>query len=692
MKRITFIILLIVYLIPLSAQIDRTRPPEPGPAPVIQIGDYRTFTLDNGMKVIVVENDKIPVVSFQLTLDIDPVMEYDAKGYVSMAGSLMRSGTINRSKAEIDEEIDFTGASLSTYSTGMFASSLTRHTPVLLDLMSDILLNPTFPQDELEREVKQTITALSTVRTDAGSMVNNVSAVLVYGEDHPYGEVTTEESVSNITRDMLVDYYSTYFRPNAAYMVIVGDIQKAEAVKLMEQYFGSWQPGDVPSHRYDTPMPPEGNRVALADRTGAVQSVVSVTYPVVLKPGDPDAIRVSVMNTLLGGGLFSARLIQNIREDKGYTYGAYSSLSTDRLVGRFNARTEVRNSVTDSTIVEILYEMERLINEPADQESLDLVKNYLNGSFARSLESPRTIANFALNIERYGLPEDYYATYLERLSEVTVADVQDMARKYIKPENNYIIIGGNRSEVAETLERFSVTGEVELFDPFGRRIEEPEVEITPGLTGSDVIRKYIEAVGGESAMKNIGDITIHMSSVMQGMMIQMITRQKAPDKFRSVVKMGDNLVQEQVFDGNKGRISGMQGTMEMEGEMLDKMKTQAIINPELTYEERGYTLELDGVENVAGKVAFRVRITSPQDHTITEFFDSETFLKLRTVIVQDTPMGEVTQITDYDDYKRVYGMLFPFKMKQQAGPQSIDIQINAIEINTGIDDEVFRVN
>jgi zinc protease len=692
MKRITLFILLIVYLIPLSAQIDRTSPPEPGPAPAIQIGDYQTFTLDNGMKVIVVENDKIPVVSFQLTLNIDPVMEYDAKGYVSMAGSLMRSGTINRSKAEIDEDIDFTGASLSTFSTGMFASSLTRHTPVLLDLMSDILLNPTFPRDELEREVKQTITGLSTVRTDASAMVNNVSTVLVYGEDHPYGEVTTEESVSNITRDMLVDYYTTYFRPNVAYMVIVGDIRKDEAVKLMEQYFGSWQPGDVPSHRYDTPMPPGGNRVALADRTGAVQSVLSVTYPVVLKPGDPDAIKVSVMNTLLGGGLFSARLIQNIREEKGYTYGAYSSLSTDRLVGRFNARTEVRNSVTDSTVVEILYEMERLINEPVDRESLDLVKNYLNGSFARSLESPRTIANFALNIERYGLPDDYYATYLERLSEVTVDDVQAMARKYIMPENNYIIVGGNRSEVAETLKKFSVTGEVELFDPFGRRIEEPEVEITPGLTGSDVIRNYIEAVGGESAMKNIDDITINMSSVMQGMMIQMISQQKAPDKFRSVVKMGDNLLQEQVFDGNQGRISGMQGTMEMEGEMLDKMKTQAIINPELTYEERGYTLELDGVENVAGKVAFRVLITSPQDHTITEFFDSETFLKLRTVIVQDTPMGEVTQITDYDDYRKVYGMLFPFKMKQQAGPQSIDIQINAIDINTGLDEEVFRVN
>ncbi len=692
MKRITFILLLIVYLIPLSAQIDRTRPPEPGPAPTIQIGDYQTFTLDNGMKVIVVENDKIPVASFQLTLDIDPVMEYDAKGYVSMAGSLMRSVTINRSKAEIDEEIDFTGASLSTYSTGMFASSLTRHTPKLLDLMSDVLLNPTFPEDELEREVNQTITGLSTVETDASAMVGNISNVLVYGEDHPYGEVTTKESVSNITRDMLVDYYNTYFKPNVAYMVIVGDIKSDEARKLMEEYFGKWQPGDVPSRQYETPVPPEGRRVAIADRTGAVQSVISVTYPVVLKPGDPDAIKVSVMNSILGGGLFSARLIQNLREDKGYTYGAYSNLSTDRLVGRFNARTDVRNPVTDSTVKEILYEMERLRSEPVDQESLDLIKNFLNGSFARSLESPRTIANFALNIERYGLPEDYYATYLERLSEVTADDVQEMALKYIKPDNNYIIVGGNKSEVAETLERFSATGEVEFFDAFGRRIEDPGVEVPTGLTGIDVIQKYVDAVGGESAMRNIEDLTINMSAIIQGMEIDMVIQQKAPGKFKSVMSMGGNVMQQQVFDGTRGKISGMQGTMELEGDMLEELKIQALMNPELTYEERGFDLSLEGVENVAGKVAFRVKITSPRDHTITEFFDSETFLKLRTVVTQDTPMGEMAQITDYEDYREVEGMKFPFLMKQQAGPQAFDMQVNSIEINQGLDDEVFRVD
>ena len=692
MKQLTFILLLFVYLIPLNAQIDRTTPPEPGPAPVIQIGDYQTFSLDNGMKVIVVENHNIPVVTFQLTLDIDPVMEYDAKGYVSMAGSLMRSGTTNRDKAEIDEEVDFIGATLSTYSTGIFGSSLTRHTPKLLELMSDVLLNPTFPEDEMEREKTQTITGLSTVKTDAGAMVNNVSTVLVYGENHPFGEVTTEESVANIERDMLVEYYNKYFKPNVAYMVIVGDIKTDEARNLLEEYFGDWQPGDVPSHQYETPVPPSGNRVALADRTGAVQSVVSVTYPVVLEPGHPDAIKVSVMNSVLGGGVFSGRLMQNLREDKGYTYGARSNLSTNRLVSRFNARTEVRNSVTDSTITEILYEMDRLRDEPVDQESLDLVKNFLNGSFARSLESPRTIASFALNIERYGLPADYYDTYLENLSKVTIEDVQEMAQKYIKPDNSYIIIGGNKSEVAETIERFSTSGEVEFFDAFGRRIVASEAEVPEGLTGFDVIDNYIEAIGGAAAMNKIDDMTMTMSANVQGMIIDMTIQQKAPNLWRSVMSMGGNVMQEQVFDGTRGLASGMQGRMELEGEMLEQMKVQAIMNPELTYRERGFNISLEGVETVEGKDAWKVNITSPQDATITEFFDIETGLKIRSVIVQDSPMGSVTQITDFEDYREIDGMKFPFTLKQQVGPQAFDMEIQSIELNQGLADEVFSVD
>jgi zinc protease len=691
MRPFIIFIVLTVQLITLNAQVDRTRAPEAGPPPQIQIGDYQTFSLENGLKVIVVENDKIPVVSFQLTLDIDPVLEGNAKGYVSMAGSLMRSGTENRSKSEIDEQIDFLGASLSTYSTGIFASSLTRHTDILLDLMSDILLNPIFPEDELEKNITQTLTGLSTVETDAGAMVGNVSAVLVYGEDHPYGEITTKESVSNIEREMLVNYFDTYFRPNKAYMVIVGDISTDKARDLMEKYFSRWQPGDVPSHTYETPEPPTGNVVALADRTGAVQSLVSITYPVVLRPGDEDAIKVSVMNSVLGGGVFSGRLMQNLREDKGYTYGARSSLSSDRLVGRFNAQTEVRNSVTDSTVIEILNEMERMITEPVDQENLDLIKNFLNGSFARSLESPRTIASFALNIERYGLPKDYYATYLERLEKVSSQDVQKMAAKYIKPSNSYIIVAGNKSEVEGTLKKFSPHGEVAHFDPFGRKIEASETEVAEGVTAESVIEEYISAIGGEERMKSVRDITFNMNSEIQGMKLEMKIQQKAPDKYLSKVSMGGSIVQQQVFDGERAKSSGMQGSMELEGDMLEEMKLQAIMNRELVYEEKGFSLNLEGIENVGGKSAYKIKITSPRNLDMTEYFDVENGLKLRTLMTQESPMGSMTQITDYEDYREVEGMKFPFIIRQQVGPQSFDMEVVSIELNQDLDDEIFKV-
>ncbi|MEE4287426.1 MAG: pitrilysin family protein, partial [Mariniphaga sp.] len=512
MKKIFLILFAgILLTFSLSAQLDRSQPPKPGPAPEVNIGDYNMFTLPNGLKVIVVENHKTPVISWQLSLDIDPVMEGDAKGYVDLAGQLMRSGTKNRTKQEIDEEIDFIGASLNTYSTGVYASSLTRHKDKLLELMSDVLLNPIFPQDELEKVLEQSVSALAASENDANFMVDNLITSVVYGEEHPYGEVVTKETLGNINRDHIVTYYSTYFKPNTAYLVIVGDITTKEAKKLTKKYFKNWENGDVPKASYFKPQPPAENTVAFANRDGAVQSVLAVSYPIELLPGAPDAIKASVMNSVLGGGVFSGRLMQNLREDKAYTYGARSSLSSDKVLGRFTARTEVGNNVTDSALVEILYELDRMVEEPVDQETLDLVKNFMNGSFARSLESPRTIANFALNIERYNLPQDYYKTYLEKLAAVTTEDVTAMAKKYIKPENAWILVGGNKGEVAPKLARFSANNEVLFFDPYGRKVESSGAVIPEGMTAKKVIENYIEAIGGAEKLKQVTDQKLKMS-------------------------------------------------------------------------------------------------------------------------------------------------------------------------------------
>jgi zinc protease len=691
MKKSIILLFLMVFAgIGLMAQIDRSQRPQPGPAPVIRLGDFETFKLKNGLQVIVVENNKVPVVSFQLSLAIDPVLEGDAAGYVSMAGSLMREGTTTRTKQQIDEDVDFIGASLSTFSNGVYASSLKRHTETILELMADVLFNPVFPEAELQRSINQAKSGLESSRNNAGFIAGNIANVTRYGAGHPYGEVTTPESLDNITRDHLVNYYNTYFKPNVAYLVIVGDVNVKEAKKLAKKYFGKWEKGAVPSKTYPTPTAPESTRVALGNRTGATQSSVYVTYPVTFTPGNPDAIKAAVMNNILGGGVFSGRLMQNLREDKGYTYGARSSLRTDRLIGSFTANTEVRNSVTDTTVNEILFEMQRLIDEPITEESLQLVKNYLAGNFSRSLESPRTIASYALNVMRYNLPSDYYANYLANLDAVTVADVQAMAAKYLKPANAIIIVAGSQEEVLEPLRAFSATGDVELYDPFGRPVAAPR-KIGSEIAAEDIVNAYVKAVGGAENLKKVDDLTINMKATIQGMQLEAVTVQKSPNMFMQKMTMGGNVLQLQVFDGTAGSQTAMGQTQEITGDELAELKLQAVMFPELQYDQLGYELELMGIEDVNGQEAYRIRFTGPTGKIHNEYFSLDTRLRIKSQRSQESPVGSVSIETFYSDYRPVDGVMFPFVIKQQAGPQSIDMEVLDVEVNSGVDSAVFSV-
>ena len=301
------------------AQIDRTKPPVAGPAPEIQIGTPASFELKNGLKVFVVENRKLPRIAFNLVLDIEAVKEGEKAGYASMSGDLMRMGTKTRSKAQIDEEVDFIGATLNTSPGGIYASSLTKHSQKLLELMTDVLYNPTYPQEEFEKLRKQTLSSLVAQKDDPGSISSNVRKVVMYGKDHPYGELTTEETINNITVDDCKAYYNTYFSPKIAYLVIVGDISVKEAKKTVNKYFKSWPAKDVNLDKFESVPGPDATKVALVDRSNSVQSNISIAYPIDLKKGTPDELRMRVLNQILGAASDS-RLEQQIREKKAYTY------------------------------------------------------------------------------------------------------------------------------------------------------------------------------------------------------------------------------------------------------------------------------------------------------------------------------------------------------------------------------------
>ena len=690
MKNKFLVIIALLFTVSIYAQVDRSKMPEPGPAPEIQLSDPASFVLDNGLKVFIVENEKLPRVSYSLVIDRDPIFEGENAGYVSLAGQLLRTGTKTKSKAEIDEAVDFIGASLNTTATSIFASSLKKHTDELLTIVSDIALNAEFNQDELDKIKKQTISGLKAQKDDPNAIAGNVRNALVYGLEHPYGEQVTENTVEAVTLEDCQNYYQQYFSPSAAYLAIVGDIDKGEAEELVEKYFSDWQPKEIPSAQYEIPNKPLVNKVGLVDRPQSVQSVIHVAYPVKLNVGDPDAIKVSVANMMLGG-YFSSKLNSNLREDKGYTYGARSSVDSDELIGRFDASTQVRNEVTDSTITEILNELKNMRNGEFTDKELEMAKNYLIGSFSRSLESPATIARFALNIERYGLDKDYYKNYLKNLNAVTRDDIVAVSKKYFKPDESHIIVVGKGEEVADDLKKFSLSGQIDYYDVYGNEYDPDAKKVEEGVTVETIINDYIEAQGGKEQIESINNVQTIMKGKVQGMDVTLTLTRKSPNMLHQELDAGV-FKQTTMFDGENGVQIANGQKVPLEGDRLEEMKIQATMNLYFDYTKYGIEAELKGIKDIDGKDAYEIELTLPSGKKWYHYYDIETGLKIREVSTIDSPQGSFTQTVNMSDYKEVDGVKFPHKLSQQLGPQSIDLEVTAININQDISDEMFKAN
>mgnify|MGYP003633720608 CR=1 FL=1 len=684
MKKLILFMFSLLMTTVTMAQIDRTKAPAAGPAPKIQLGDYETFTLANGLQVFLVENDKTPRVSWQLYINRGVVSEGENVGMQSLMGSLLMTGTSTKTKAEFDEASDFIGANISTSSFGAFASSLSKHKETTLALMSDVILHPSFPEEELNKLKKQTLSGLMANASDPGAMSQNVSAVMKYGKKHPYGEIETSESVETVTADMCKAFYNTYFKPNVSYLIIVGDISKKEAQPMVEKYFGSWAKGDVPTFTYDVPTAPATTEVDFVNKPGAVQSTVSIVYPVDLKQGSDDVIASSVMNAILGNSGFMARLIQNIREDKAYTYGAYSSLSPDLLVGSFYAGAEVRNEVTDSAIVQFLFEMDRLTKETVGAEELQNVKNYLNGRFARSLERPQTVARFALGTARFNLPADYYATYLEKLQAVSAEDVMRVAKKYLKPGNAHIVVVGNKAEVASKLKVFSANGKVNYYDAFGNPVADVQA-IPEGVTPQQVVDTYLNAIGDRAKLKSINSKDLTMSSSIQGRPLEIHSMTKGDTKMALTVKSGEMVFQSVTINGTKGKMSGMMGAKDLSADEINTYLEGNVVFEELSLVADSLTL-ID-IEEMNGVMAYKMKVGTDKYY----FYDVKTGLKVAEVETKDTPQGPMTSTSSLKDYTDVDGVLVPFTIVEENGGQVMEMKVEKAVLGGKISDTNFKL-
>lgn len=665
----------------------RKAPPKAGPAPKINLGTFTSTTLPNGLKVICVENRKLPEVNFQIAVDAPEILEGPAAGFIDMAGALLTTGTTSKTKAQIDQSVDFIGASLSSSGDGIFGSSLKKHQDKLLSIMADVLMNPTFPTEEFEKLKTQTLSGLAQEKTDPNAIARNVSQVLRNGTQHPYGEITTEKTVNNITLEMCKNYYKDQFQPQVSYFIATGDINLAEAKTLAQKYFGSWKKTkDLAATSYAVPAAPEKTKVAFVHKPGAVQSVISVTYPMEFKPGSADAAKVQVMNTIFGA-YFNSRINQNLRETHGYTYGARSAFNPDKLVASFSAGGSVRNAVTDSSLFELFKEIKRLRTELPAEDEVETVRNVITGNFARTLEDPNTIARFALNTQKYKLAPNYYQTYLEQIAKVSPADVLATAQKYLKPDNAYVVVVGNKDQVSDKLGVFSADKKVYFYDAYGNPVEDKKA-IPSDISVQKIMDNYLAALGGKEKLQKITAVKQVYSGTMMGQPLAIEIKQKTGGKLNFAVKMAGNTVQQVVVDGTKGQMSGMGQSQAIEGDELEAMKWQAIIFPELEYDRMGIKPEFKGIEDVNDRRAYAVETKRGQTVT-TSYYDTQTGLKIKEV--DASADGETT--TEYVEFKEVDGIKCVAKMKQMMAQLPVPLELTATttEMNANLPDTDFII-
>mgnify|MGYP002835329378 CR=1 FL=1 len=632
--------------------------------------------------------DKNPIGKLvtRLVSDVEAASEIFSNGIITIAGDLLGTKTSTRSKDQIDASIDYIGASLSTSSTGIYASSLTKHLPTLLDLFSDVLLNSEFTQEEFDKLITQNISGLANASDSPDAIAANVNAVLNFGTSHTYGELMTEESLANIVLVDCENFYKTYLRPKGSYLAIVGDISVSEAKEMMNTYMTNWLSKDFQNASYAGVKAPSENRVSLINKAGAVQSVINITYPLILHPASEDALKVKVMNNILGGGS-SARLFRNLREDKAYTYGAYSSINVDELGSYFNASAKVRNEVTDSAIVEFFSEINTLRNEKVSQVELQGVLNNMSGKFAIALENASTVARFAINTDYLALDEQHYASYLKRLAAITIEDIYEVAQKYLKPTNAHIIVVGDADYLKDIL---AIFGEVTLRDIYGNEKSDLRA-VTTGITVESIIGDYISAIGGIKKLNKLSSVQFNYTASIPGAPaeLEMEILQQQPNSFSMTMKMMGMTVQRQFSNGNEGFNDGMQGASDMTSDELIAAQSEFKIASELNYFD-DYTAEVIGIDILDSEEVYVVIRTDGEGAKATEYYSLDSKFLVKSESSVETPEGDLSQTTLYKDYKSVKGYSFPHQTIQNVAGQSIDMKLKKVVLNKSIEASKFE--
>lgn len=677
-KQLTYIAAAFLFAGTISAQkIDLNAMPKPGPTPAINIAKPKTFQLNNGLTVMVVENNKLPRVNASLSMDRPPYYEGNVAGVSEIMAEQFENGTTTMSKDDFNKKVDYLGANLSFSSNGASANSLSKYFPQVLSLMADAIINPKFSAKEIEDSKERAIEGLKSEEKNASAIASKVSNALMYGKNTSRGEFETVETINKIQLADVQNIYKKYYAPDNAYLVIVGDVKFEKVKPMIEKAFSGWKKANTPI----TPVEPASNvattEINVVDVPTAVQSVVSVNNINNLKMKDPNYFPATMANYILGGG-GEARLFMNLREKNGFTYGAYSNMSASKYSPQFSASASVRNEVTDKAVKEFMNELNGISS--VKPEELENAKAKLKGSFIMSLEQPATIARFALNQKIYDLPDDFYTNYLKSIDKVTAADVSSAVNSTIYPTKSRIFIAGKASDISEGLEKLGYP--VKYYDKDANPVAKPTAQkVDASVTVASVADKYLDAIGGKANLSKISSYTVNAAMSIQGQNIDMkMVKAQGGKEMTQVTAMGQ-VVQKQVFDGKTGYSEQMGQKVPMKPEQIAEKQKNTELFEEMAF-AKSPEYKLAGIEKVGGEDSYAIK--GPET---TYYYSVKTGLKTgetRTVKAQGQ---EVSVPTTFSDYKDVAGVKMPYTISVNQMGMDMTMKVKSYEINQAKDSD-----
>ena len=684
MKRIIFLLIFILS-IPAVADVDVNEKPEPLPEKTFEFPQFEKIKLSNNANLIYIEDKEQPTIAIRILIPGGRSLDGEHPGLSEIVAELMTKGTKSYSAFEFAKTLDGIGASISASSNSdyisIYASSLKKHQDTLIKLLREALLHPRFEEDEFEKVVSIMESGIISEKGESSTLATYMTKMAVYGKKHPYAMRATEESIKEIELEDVKKYYEDYLVPNRASIAVIGDIKQKEAVELIETNFRDWKPGKLP--KINVPdAKPMLRGVYFIHREGSAQSTVQISN-VGVPANDQDYDGIDIAASYIGGG-FASRLFKTLREEYSYTYSPYGYLTSSKYINRFTCGADVRSDVTDSSIMVIKKQLHDLVTSEPPADDLMRIKKYNVGSYVMNFENSSFIASLIQNSFFNGISTRNVINYPERILKMDPRYISMMARKYLDPENSFIVVVGDPS-IRESLTQFGA-----IFDydtdlnplPEGGKLEKVSMD------AEEVLEKYTEAIGGEDAIEDIENFSAEGSFDLRGGSMQYTGTytwyaQNPNLSYRKIET--DTYTMENWTDGEKAWKNSQGNIEELKEDNLKEELMNAQMFKETKLLDLGYKGKVMGAQN--GMI--QVKFTTPMGKQENHYFNQKTFLLEKITKIFEVAGRTFFSEEIYEDYKKFGEVMLPSKIISKNS-RFFSVRILDYKLNVDLDESQFR--